>query len=108
MHLIGLVASGIFDSTAYYIADYGQGAMVVTIKGVEVDKLRKENHVRILTVFPQLISQFDINHKLALTHYLTAKGYAISEEGTNITGTQNGNRITGEFDKFSRLISLNR
>lgn len=106
LHLMGLVAAGIFNSTAYYIADYGQGAMVMTIKSDKVDKLRKENHDRISQVFLQLISQFDMNHKLAFTHYLTAKGYAILEEGNNVTGTRNSKSITGQFDNFSRLISL--
>lgn len=106
LHLMGLVAAGIFNSTAYYIADYGQGAMVMTIKSDKVDKLRKENHHRILTVFPQLISQFDMNHKRAFTHYLTAKGYDILEENNNVIGTRNGNSITGQFDDFSRLASL--
>lgn len=110
LHLIGIIASGIFNSSAYYIADYGQGAMVVTIKSDKLDKAFNNNplsHLRILTVFPQLISQFDMNHKLALTHYLTAKGYDISEDGNKITGTRNGNSIVGQFDELSRLTSLN-
>jgi hypothetical protein len=110
LHLIGIIASGMFNSSAYYIADYGQGAMVVTIISDKVDKAFNDNplsHLRILTVFPQLISQFEMNHKLALTHYLTVKGYDISEDGNKITGTRNGNSIVGQFDELSRLTSLN-
>jgi hypothetical protein len=107
LHLIGLIASGMFNSSGYYIADYGQGAMVVTIKSDKVDKIRKDNHHRILTVFPQLISQFEMKHNLALTNYLTAKGYDISANGTKLTATKNGNTITAEFDDQSRLTKLN-
>jgi hypothetical protein len=107
LHLIGLIASGMFNSSGYYIADYGQGAMVVTIKSDKIDKSRRENCHRILTVFPQLISQFEMNHKLALTNYLTAKGYDISEDGNIVTGTKNGTIIKGQFDELSRLTSLN-
>lgn len=106
LHLMGLVGAGIFNSTAYYIADYGKGAMVMTIKSDKLDKLRKESHDRISKVFLQLISQFDMNHKLAFTHYLKAKGYTILEEGNDVTGTRNNDSITGQFDDFSRLISL--
>ena len=74
LHKIGIIASGINNSSAYYICDYGQGAMVVTIKSDKVDKIKKENHNRILTVFPQLISQFETNHNIALTNYLNEKG----------------------------------
>ena len=107
LHLIGLIASGMFNSSGYYIADYGQGSMVVTIKSDRVDKIQKDNHLRILTVFPQLISQFDMNHYFALTNYLIYKGYSISKKGTNITATKNGNTITAEFDEQSRLTKLN-
>lgn len=107
LHLIGLVASGMFDSSGYYIADYGQGAMVVTIKSEMVDKIRKDNHFRILTVFPQLISMFDMNHNKALTNYLIASGYEIIENGAKLTASKNGNTIEAEFDDQSRLINLN-
>lgn len=107
LHLIGLIASGMFNSSGYYIADYGQGSMVVTIKSHRVDKIQKDNHLRILTVFPQLISQFDMNHYFALKNYLIYKGYSISKKGTNITATKNGNTITAEFDEQSRLTKLN-
>lgn len=107
LHLIGLIASGMFNSSGYYIADYGQGAMVVTIKSDKVDKIRKDNHHRILTVFSQLISLFEMNHNSALTNYLTAKNYDISENGTKLIATKNGNTITAEFDELSRLTKLN-
>ncbi|OUL60197.1 DUF6882 domain-containing protein [Flavobacterium sp. AJR] len=107
LHLIGTIASGIHNSSAYYICDYGQGAMVVTIKSDQIDKNRKDNHFRIMTVFPQLISQFDMNHNLALTNYLTDKGYNISENGVKLTATKNGDIVTAEFDDQSRLIKLN-
>ncbi len=106
LHLIGMVASGMFGASAYYIADYGQGAMVVTIKSDLVDKARKDDHYRIATVFPQLISQFEMNHKAALSNYLNTKGYAVLEDGAKLTGTKNGNTITAEFDEFDRLTKL--
>jgi hypothetical protein len=107
LHLIGTIASGISNSSAYYICDYGQGAMVVTIKSDKIDKLRKDTHLRIMTVFPQLISQFEMNHNLALINYLTDKGYNIAENGTKLTASKNENTITAEFDNQSRLTKLN-
>lgn len=107
LHLIGSVASGMFNTSGYYIADYGEGAMVVTLQSEKVDKIRQHNHHRIATVFPQLISQFEMNHNLALTNYLNAKGYQISENGTKLVASKNGETITAEFDELSRLTKLN-
>lgn len=107
LHLMGFIASGIQNSSAYYICDYGQGAMVVTIKSDEIEKTRTDNHLRIMTVFPQLISQFEADHKLALTYYLKDKGYDVSENGSQLTGTKNQDTVTAEFDELSRLTKLN-
>jgi hypothetical protein len=107
LHIIGMIASGLFNSSGYYIADYGQGAMVVTINSETIDKARTENHQRIATVFPQLISQFEMNHKNALHCYLTLKGYKLTENDNSITGTKNGNTVVGQFDNLLRLTNLN-
>ena len=107
LHLIGMIASGMFNSSGYYIADYGQGAMVITLKDSQIDKMRTENHQRVLTVFLQMISQFDMNHKNAFKNYVTAKGYNLSESKDSITGTKNEYSIIGQFDSLSRLINLN-
>jgi len=106
MHMIGMVASGMFGASAYYIADYGQGALVVTIKSDLIDKVQKNDHYRIPTVFPQLISQFEMNHKAALSNYLMAKGYKVTENDRKLTGSKNGNTITAEFDELDRLTKL--
>ena len=106
LHIIGMIASGMFGANGYYIADYGQGAMVVTIKSELIDKQRKDSHHAILTVFPQVISQYGMNHRHALKHYLSAKGYRITEDGNNLSGTKNGNTIQATFDELSRLTQL--
>lgn len=106
LHLMGIIASGMFDASGYYIADYGQGAMVVTVKSELIDQHRKDHHYRILTVFPQVISQYDMNHKTALKHYLHAKGYSITEDGETISANRNGDTITATFDHLSRLTNL--
>lgn len=107
MHLIGLIAAGIFNTSGYYIADYGQGAMVVTITSNIIDDARKDHHHRIPTVFPQLISLFDMNHKEALTAYLNAKKYTVSINNDQVTGNKDGNTITAKFDTLNRLTQLN-
>jgi hypothetical protein len=110
LHLIGIIASGMFNSSAYYIADYGQGAMVVTVKSDMVDEAFNNNpllHLRTLTVIPQLLSRFDMNHKLAVINYLQAKGYSVNEGQNKIVGTKGSDSITAEFDDLSRLTTIN-
>ncbi|RZL43806.1 MAG: hypothetical protein EOP00_22280 [Pedobacter sp.] len=107
LHLIGMVASEMFNSGAYYLADYGQGIMVVTVKANLIDQFEYDEHLRILTVFPEFISTFEVNHKTALTNYLTSKGYQIEENNLGLSATKNGKTIKAEFDELSRLTKLN-
>lgn len=106
LHIIGMIASGMFGASGYYIADYGQGAMVVTINSGLVDKHYEGSHHSILTVFPQVITQYEMNHRIALKHYLKAKGYTIIENGQELSGTRNGNILRATFDELSRLTEL--
>jgi hypothetical protein len=107
LHLIGLIASGMFNASGYYLANYGQGTMCVTIKSDEIDSSYENNHYSIMTVFQQLISLFEMNHRNALINYLRAKGYETNEESNILTGNKDGKVITAEFDNLSRLTKLN-
>lgn len=107
LHLIGLIASGMFNSSGYYLANYGQGTMCVTIKSDKIDKNHENSHHSILTVFPQLISLFEMNHKNALINYLQAKGYETKDDNNVLTGSKEGKVIKAEFDELFRLTKLN-
>lgn len=107
LHLIGLTASGMMKASGYYIADYGQGAMVFTLKSDAIDKIAKNDHGRILTVFPQLVSDFDLNHKTALKYYLEEKGYQTFVDKYKIKGIKGRHQIVALFDKNGLLTKLN-
>lgn len=106
LHLIGMTASGMLNASGYYIADYGQGAMVVTLHSDAVGRFPADEHLRILTVFPQLISQFEVDHRAALTHYVLAKGYEVTEDASGLSATKGERIITAAFDAEGRLTSL--
>lgn len=107
VHAIGLIASGILNSSAYYMADYGEGILLVTIKSDLIDKAKYNEQARILSVFPNLISIFPINHKNALTNYLNKKGYEVNDNEDKLSAKKDSNTIYADFDKQSRLINLN-
>jgi hypothetical protein len=106
LHLIGLIATGLFDASAYYVADYGQGAMLFLLK---TDKLTaaKNEQARALIVIPQMISAYEMNHKNAITHYLNAKNFSIVHDKTTLTAIKNGNSLVAEFDALGRLSNVN-
>ncbi|SEW53520.1 DUF6882 domain-containing protein [Chitinophaga arvensicola] len=106
LHLIGMIASGMFNTSAYYLADYGQGIMLVTFQSAIIDKNNSNDVARISTVFPELISTFETNHRNAFKNYVTRKGYTIDQQENQIVAENNGKRITAAFDELSRLTKL--
>lgn len=108
LHLIGMVATTMFNASGYYLGNYGQGTMVVTIKSEKIDNIESEEFSRILTVFPELISTFEIqNHKNAFTNYLSQKGFELTVNGNEIKAQKNGKIINAVFNENDLLINLN-
>ncbi|OXB07328.1 hypothetical protein B0A81_11290 [Flavobacterium plurextorum] len=108
LHLIGMIATEMFNTSGYYLGNYGQGTMVVTIKSDAIDKSESDELSRILTVFPELISTFEIqNHKNAFTNYLTQKGYKLTLNENEIKAEKNENIINAVFNENNLLTKLN-
>lgn len=108
LHVIGMMAVEMFNASGYFLGNYGQGTMVVTIKSDIVDKAESEELSRILTVFPELISTFEIqNHKNAFTNYLSQKGYKLTSNGNEIKAEKNENVINAVFNDDNLLTKLN-
>ncbi|TPG66546.1 DUF6882 domain-containing protein [Hymenobacter nivis] len=106
LHVIGSIASGMCGASAYYLANYGQGTMVVTIKSEQIDQVPKIDFARISTVFPQVISVFELRHRPAFIHYLTQKGYSTTETADTVSAAVDSGTLTATFDDLGRLSSL--
>jgi hypothetical protein len=106
LHAIGAIASGMFGASGYYLANYGQGTLVLTLKSEQVDQMPKTDFARIPTVFSQVIGAFELRHRPALLHYLTQKGYPVTETADTVTAAVGAATLTATFDSLGRLSSL--
>jgi len=106
MHYIGLIALGMGGSNGYYLGNYGAGTMCLTIKSQELEDKFPNSHHSIFTVFPQLISEYDINHKEAFVNYLSQKQYKMETNGNEIIGKSGKNTVKAIFDDLGRLAEL--
>jgi hypothetical protein len=106
LHLIGIIASGMFGASAYYLANYGQGTMLVTVKSELIDQLPKNDFARIPHAFPQVISTFEMNHRPAFIHYLSQKGYPVTETADAVSAAVDFGTLTATFDHLGRLANL--
>jgi hypothetical protein len=106
LHVIGIIAAGMGGASGYYLANYGQGTMVVTVKSELIDRIPKNDFVRIPHAFPQVIMQFELNHRPAFIHYLTQKGYSVTETADTVSATVDFGTLTASFDHLGRLANL--
>ena len=107
LHTIGLIAAGADESAGYYLGNYGDGILLALIdpgQGLPVTANTKPE--RVLTVVPQLISQFALDHRSLLRHYLPAKGFALQESESQITGQLGANTVTAQLDAKGRVTEI--
>ncbi|MCL2310531.1 MAG: hypothetical protein FWC42_09760 [Proteobacteria bacterium] len=106
-HIIGMIASGFFKTSCYYVGDFGDGAVVVTIRDKAIDNIPSIDKARIPATFSRLISHFEMNHKNAFICYLKEKDFVVEADGGNtVTGIKGKDKITATFDELSRLTNL--
>lgn len=105
-HKMGLVATGLLNADAYFCANYGKGTMVVTIKNGQIPRTEKDKLEKVLTIFPQFISNIEVNHQQAFLSYLLDKEFLIKNNESTVEGLKDGKTITGLFDELGRLKNL--
>lgn len=106
VHALGIIASGMFESSAYYAGDFGDGIVLLTLKDELIDKIEYDEITRMTTTFPQIISTFGINHRRTFINYAKAKGFEIIEEDNNILARKGQKEVAAIFDEQNRLINL--
>ncbi|MBK5720248.1 hypothetical protein JGH11_05125 [Dysgonomonas sp. Marseille-P4677] len=107
VHALGLIASGEFNSSAYYAGNYGNGILLLTLKDESIENVPYNEQLRILSIYPEIISNFAINHRRTFKNYLDSKGYSIQEEGNKLTTNKGEGLISAEFDDMDRLVKIN-
>ncbi|MEN7551645.1 DUF6882 domain-containing protein [Rapidithrix thailandica] len=105
-HKIGMIASGLFGASSYYLANYGKGTLVVTIQSDQIPDVNYNYPEKIFTTFPQLIGSIDINHREAFKNYLIDRGFQLKTDAHSIEGLKDGKTVRAEFDEQGRLTHL--
>ncbi len=106
LHLIGATAVGLCGASAYYLADHGPGILLLTLESERIDQVPKNDFARITSVFPQVIKAFDMHHRPAFIHYLTQKGYPVTETANAVSAETDAGALTATFDDRGRLTNL--
>jgi hypothetical protein len=104
-HQVGMIASGLFNSSCYYSANYGKGSLVCTIESSKIPPL-KNDYIKVISTFSQCIADIEVSHKEAFKNYLIDKNYLLKIEKDTISGIKDGTIVKAEFDDMNRLVNL--
>jgi|SoiMethySBSTD1v2_1073268.scaffolds.fasta_scaffold04516_4 uncharacterized protein DUF6882 len=106
-HYLSLLASGVCKADCYYRGPYDNGAVLVLITAPQVRQSMDNSPAHLASMFSQVISNFELDHRSALRSYLQFKGYAVNETPTGIAGKSSGGRaLKATFDGAGRLAEL--
>lgn len=107
LNLIGSIASGMFNASAYYLVEGKDEITVVTLNGDKINSKAPAGHDLAKLVIPEWVSWFEMtDERHAIVTYLTAKGYEITWEGTEMTAKLGGDWFKAVFDEESKLVSF--
>lgn len=106
LHVIGLIAAGADNSAGYYLGNYGEGILLALIDPDHGLPTTAPQPERVPTVVSQLISDFELDHRVLLQHYLPAKGFSVQETGSRITGQHGPHRIVADLDGQGRISAI--
>lgn len=104
---LALIASGVCDALAYFPMPYG-GGCAYSLCYKENEKHEVEIPiVRLLTVFPQVISAVSVpDHKAAFRGYLNYYRFNATESDGSIHADSPWGELDAKFDEQNRLIDL--
>lgn len=105
-HAIAMVASGIEGGCCYYRGPYNGGAAFFLVTDVPKSLLAPVPPERAITVLTQVISQFDVDHRLMAKSFLASQGFELREESKSVTASREGGTITLSFDELGRLTEI--
>ncbi|WP_145210177.1 DUF6882 domain-containing protein [Gimesia alba] len=107
-HTLGMIAVGEQLGQAYYRGPHAGGAVLLLIVEPQIPWSVENSLQRIITVFPQIISEREVeNHQVALRHYLNHYGFEPEETGNTIIVRQQEQVVLrASFDEFHRLQEL--
>lgn len=107
VHLLGMIMSGLYSTSAYYAGDYGDGIALLLLRSPLIDEVEIKEEILILQTINTLISIVDFNHERVVEKYLKAKGYTLERTGNQIRAVKANSIIVADFDELHRIKNIN-
>ncbi|KAF1712308.1 hypothetical protein CSC70_01935 [Pseudoxanthomonas kalamensis DSM 18571] len=105
-HQLSLLASGVVGNACYYRAPYVGGALYLLIQPAPEEVLLPATIERCVSVIPQVISMFEVDHRAMITAFLTDQGFKLKSTTDTLIARRDNSIIDASFDATGRLNNL--
>lgn len=105
-HSLALIASGLDGQCCYYRGPYRGGALFFLVKDVPVELLQPVPAERAISVLGEVISLFEVNHRLMAESFLKSQGFALEASPGQLTAKRDGDSIILAFDDQQRISGI--
>jgi len=105
-HSIALVASGINGRCCYYRGPYEGGAAFFLVTDVPETLLAPVPPERAISVITEVVSQFDVDHRLMAKAFLASQEFTVSEQNQSLVASRPEGQMTLSFDEQGRLTNI--
>jgi len=105
-HMISLIASGLNPKCCYYRGPYDGGAMFFLVCDPPDEIIAPVAAERALATISQVVSHYDLDHRLTVTEFLGQQGFAIENAPESVVASRSDSRLEISFDATGRLTKM--
>lgn len=105
-HSLALIASGMDGQSCYYRGPYNGGALFFLLKDVPAELLCSVPSERAIRVLGEVISKFEVNHRLMAESFLKSQGFALDASPSKLTASRGRDQISLTFDNLQRITAI--
>jgi hypothetical protein len=105
-HRLSLLASGIIGQCCYYRGPYDGGALFFLVNDVAPAVLKPVDAERAIRVVTEVISQFEVDHRVMVESFLQSQGFSIEHSAEGIVAARNGDSINIAYDSAGRISEI--
>ncbi len=105
-HMLAMVASGMNTDCCYYRGPYDGGALFFLVSDIPEKLYSPIEPQRLITVVSEVISQFEVNHKVMVKSLFQSQKYELSKDGETLIGEHPKGVVRISFDQFDRINNI--
>lgn len=105
-HQFALLASGVIGRCAYYRGPYEGGALFFLVQELPTTVLQPAPTARIVDVLTQVVSQYELDHRLLVDSFLRDQGFRIEGGNGVLRGVRREEALEVKFDDVGRITQI--